>query len=219
MRKVVVAIAAIALTSAGMANATITIGSVTPGTDPYTGPAPTFDFNTPGTTPTTSCPSCVISTGTSSGLYAQPFGSDGGYFSTGPSTTSPTYIDLTSFGDIDSLSLLWGSVDDYNTIYFYDSSFNLLGSFGGSSIYNPANGDQTDPNTNPVVTFNLDGGDQSAFSYLGFTSGSNAFEIDNIHISSAVPEPGTWALMLFGFGGIGFSMRRRRALPKPAQLA
>lgn len=27
---------------------------------------------------------------------------------------------------------------------------------------------------------------------------------------AAVPEPGTWALMLLGFGAVGFSMRRRR---------
>ncbi|GAA4000751.1 hypothetical protein GCM10022211_09130 [Sphingomonas humi] len=29
--------------------------------------------------------------------------------------------------------------------------------------------------------------------------------------TAAVPEPGTWALMLIGFGAVGFSMRRRRA--------
>lgn len=29
-------------------------------------------------------------------------------------------------------------------------------------------------------------------------------------ISGAVPEPATWAMMLLGFGGIGYSMRRRR---------
>jgi hypothetical protein len=28
---------------------------------------------------------------------------------------------------------------------------------------------------------------------------------------AAVPEPGTWALMLLGFGAVGFSMRRRRS--------
>jgi hypothetical protein len=28
---------------------------------------------------------------------------------------------------------------------------------------------------------------------------------------AAVPEPGTWALMLLGFGAVGFAMRRRRA--------
>nr|WP_314445824.1 FxDxF family PEP-CTERM protein [uncultured Sphingomonas sp.] len=27
---------------------------------------------------------------------------------------------------------------------------------------------------------------------------------------AAVPEPGTWAMMLLGFGAVGFSMRRRR---------
>ena len=34
----------------------------------------------------------------------------------------------------------------------------------------------------------------------------------------AVPEPATWAMMLLGFGGIGFAMRRRRQ-PVLAQLA
>jgi hypothetical protein len=34
----------------------------------------------------------------------------------------------------------------------------------------------------------------------------------------AVPEPGTWALMLVGFGGIGLAMRRRRR-PVLAQVA
>jgi hypothetical protein len=30
-------------------------------------------------------------------------------------------------------------------------------------------------------------------------------------ITAAVPEPGTWAMMLIGFGAIGFSMRRSRS--------
>ena len=38
-------------------------------------------------------------------------------------------------------------------------------------------------------------------------------------ISSAVPEPATWAMMLFGFGAIGFSMRRRRSLMHLTQFA
>lgn len=29
-------------------------------------------------------------------------------------------------------------------------------------------------------------------------------------VNAAVPEPATWAMMLVGFGGIGFAMRRRR---------
>jgi hypothetical protein len=29
-------------------------------------------------------------------------------------------------------------------------------------------------------------------------------------VVASVPEPGTWAMMIIGFGGIGYSMRRRR---------
>jgi PEP-CTERM motif len=35
---------------------------------------------------------------------------------------------------------------------------------------------------------------------------------------NAVPEPGTWAMMLLGFGAAGYAMRRRRA-PALAQVA
>jgi hypothetical protein len=218
MRKfALTAIAAASLMAlTGTANATISITSITPGTDPYSGPAPTYDFDTVGTTPTTSGGG-VITTGTSSGLYAQPYGSVGNYYSVGPSTSSPGLIDLTGFGDIFSLSLLWGSVDSYNTLYFLDSGLNILQSFSGNDIFNPANGNQTDPNTNPVVLFSLDGGSESSFAWLGMTSTQNAFEIDDIAVNG-VPEPGTWAMMLLGFGAIGFAMRRSRRKPL-AQLA
>jgi PEP-CTERM motif len=40
----------------------------------------------------------------------------------------------------------------------------------------------------------------------------------SITIRQAVPEPATWAMMLLGFGAVGFAMRRRRA-PVLAQVA
>lgn len=47
------------------------------------------------------------------------------------------------------------------------------------------------------------------FSFSGQAGGNNS--IDNLEaITGAVPEPSTWAMMLIGFGGIGYSMRRRR---------
>lgn len=42
--------------------------------------------------------------------------------------------------------------------------------------------------------------------------GDEGWGIDNINFTydaAAVPEPGTWAMMLAGFGAIGFAMRRR----------
>ena len=35
-------------------------------------------------------------------------------------------------------------------------------------------------------------------------------ETDNVAFLAAVPEPSTWAMMLLGFGAVGYSMRRRR---------
>lgn len=49
-------------------------------------------------------------------------------------------------------------------------------------------------------TFNLSG---------GFTAGPATLTITRAAVA-AVPEPGTWAMMLLGFGAIGASMRRRR---------
>ena len=39
-----------------------------------------------------------------------------------------------------------------------------------------------------------------------------------VTVTPAVPEPGTWAMMLMGFGAAGYAMRRRRA-PVLAQAA
>lgn len=62
--------------------------------------------------------------------------------------------------------------------------------------------------------------------YLGFDDQISRASDDNHDdfivravISSPVPEPGTWAMMLIGFGAIGASMRRRRVgayLPQAA---
>jgi len=40
-----------------------------------------------------------------------------------------------------------------------------------------------------------------------------------VAVVAAVPEPATWAMMLIGFGGIGYSMRRRRKSTAIAQFA
>jgi hypothetical protein len=44
----------------------------------------------------------------------------------------------------------------------------------------------------------------------GVHGGPETFAIVNLNRPTGVPEPATWAMMLLGFGGIGFAMRRGR---------
>jgi hypothetical protein len=53
-----------------------------------------------------------------------------------------------------------------------------------------------------------------SFFTIAFQNGDtgSGFTLDNIRLNatSSVPEPATWAMMLFGFGAVGFAMRRRK---------
>ncbi len=51
-----------------------------------------------------------------------------------------------------------------------------------------------------------------------FSPGSSNFVTANSSLVAAVPEPASWAMMLLGFGAIGFAMRRKRII-SPALLA
>ena len=53
---------------------------------------------------------------------------------------------------------------------------------------------------------------------MGTLTGANGAYSGTLNVSNAVPEPATWAMMLLGFGGMGFVMRRRRN-PVLAQIA
>ncbi|CAA9493801.1 MAG: hypothetical protein AVDCRST_MAG91-687 [uncultured Sphingomonadaceae bacterium] len=44
---------------------------------------------------------------------------------------------------------------------------------------------------------------------VGIASQIIDFSLAEVSVSSAVPEPGAWAMMLVGFGAVGFAMRRR----------
>lgn len=50
-------------------------------------------------------------------------------------------------------------------------------------------------------------------------SSNSSTQIVSGQIQAAVPEPGTWAMMLIGFGGMGVALRRRRKLSTIAQIA
>jgi hypothetical protein len=54
---------------------------------------------------------------------------------------------------------------------------------------------------------------------FSLSSSRNSAEIDNLAVGSAVPEPTTWAMMLVGFGAVGFAMRRGRRTKALLQVA
>ena len=66
------------------------------------------------------------------------------------------------------------------------------------------------------ANFNLVSGNAYTLRFQGLSTGpDNTAFIDRVSLayvgpSGAVPEPGAWALMIAGFGGVGAMLRRRR---------
>ena len=203
MKKFLLLSAVMALALPTAANAGVVLTSQN-GSDPYIGPAPTFDFETP----TPEYTGGVVRNTSPSGVSAQPFGSTGNYATSGPTDGIGT-LSLRAFGDIDLISFIWGSIDPYNTLEVLDEAGNLLAFFTGTTVIASANGDQSNPATNRLVTLTFTGADRGSVDSLRFASTQNAFEFDKVSVG-AVPEPTTWMLMLMGMAGIGFSMRRKR---------
>ena len=199
---------AICLASVGLTlpvNAAVSI-SATDGNAVYAGPTPTYDFETPAPFTATN-----IFNMSSSGIRAAPLGSTGFFGSVGPSDGTPGFLNLATFVGIRSISLLWGSVDAYNTLFVIRRDGSVMSSFTGSAVSSPANGNQTLQSTNPIATLSFTDADRFDVGGLRFASSQNAFEFDNVSIA-AVPEPATWLMMIAGFGLIGGLMRRRNGL-------
>ena len=103
----------------------------------------------------------------------------------------------------DYFGLLWGSVDGYNTLAFYDGA-TLVGSVTGSNVTASPNGNQ---GVNGTLYVNISS--TLPFNRVVATATQYAFEFDNIAFNRAeVPEPGTLALL--GLGLLGVSAARRR---------
>jgi hypothetical protein len=146
-----------------------------------------------------------------SGITAQPPGSKGNFLSVGTSgnQNGPIEVNLTAM-PAKYYGFLWGSPDGYNHVAFYNGD-TLLKTLSGSDVFtnpNPANGFQgAFPNGQYFNAF-ADGNEQ--ITRVVFRSAGNAFETDN-HAVMAVPEPGTYAMLLAGLGAVGFIARRRKA--------
>jgi hypothetical protein len=196
-----------------------------------------FDTLIPGNVTTTLVPSGITvafqpdgqpTIGTNSGLYAAPFlsGSNGfGFGSLGGNqpdgvdatpylTTGSTgafggaSVTLTLPGLERYLGLLWGSVDAYNTLSFYNGA-TLVGVVTGSDVTGSPNGDQ---GVNGTLYVNINADAASAFDRVVATSSQYAFEFDNVAFNrNPIPEPASLALLGAGLAGLGIVRRRKRA--------
>jgi PEP-CTERM motif len=149
------------------------------------------------------------------GLYATPYGDTTNYMAVlGGGSEQISYSSpKTSFG------LYWGSVDNYNSLSFYNGD-TLVATVTGGDVDPPmsANGGQTDYASNGYVWITA----LPQFDRVIAASGSNSFEFDNViggvgvgfpTASTAVPEPSTWAMLLVGFSGLGYAALRRKRVP------
>jgi hypothetical protein len=111
---------------------------------------------------------------------------------------------------LSTASFYWGSVDAYNFVDILDGSGTVIRTIGGADLP-MANGNQTAPATNRRVFLAFDPADLAMA--LRLRSNGVAFEFDSIAAAAnagAVPEPATWALLVTGFGMVGFALRRRK---------
>jgi hypothetical protein len=136
------------------------------------------------------------------GKYAEPYFDKTNYLA----ILGGSHETIKYHHDMDRFGLYWGSIDDYNSIKFYDGK-TLVAKITGADIipvYLPGGlGAQQDFGANRYLEFT----DLPWFNRVVLSSSSNSFEVDNI--SAGAPELSTWAMMLVGFAGIGFVAYRR----------
>jgi hypothetical protein len=203
-----------------------------------------FDALAPGSQSTTLLPSGITisfqtdahaTLGSASGLYAAPYlsGANGGGFGTGggnqaAGSDTTVYITSGSTGSFATaqvtlqfpsseqyFGLLWGSVDAYNTLSFYNGS-TLIGSVTGGDVTSSPNGDQG-VNGTLYVNINATGG--AAFDRVVMISSQYAFEFDDVAFNPTpisrlagdpVPEPMSFGVLAIGLLGTVLVRRQKR---------
>jgi hypothetical protein len=128
------------------------------------------------------------------GRYVDLDGSTGAQNPAGRIATNTTF----AAGNYKLTFNLGGSTrGDTNTVEVKLGSFTQLITLGSAAGF-----------TSQSFLFSTTGGKLS-FANLG-NSDNLGLILDNVQVASGVPEPGTWAMMLLGFVGLGYLGARRR---------
>ena len=189
---------------AGAVSFTSSLGAPDPGIGP--GQTLVVTFDAPAAAGYTWTGGLLTASGSSSGVYATPAMNNTvfGYVSSAHIPNTAT-LDTP---DLRSISFYWGSIDTYNLVEVLDAGGNVIFSVSGGD-FSVADGNQFVPATNMRVFFKAQAGE--VISGLRLTSTGVAFEFDDF-AATAVPEPATWAMLIAGFGLVGYALRRRRTM-------
>lgn len=117
-------------------------------------------------------------------------------------------------------SISFGFDTDLGKLYTLIFKYSVIGS-GSGTLTASVDGNTFNVSQNGVTgnaalnfttaTFNFLGtGNNTSLVFSSPSSANNRDPLLDFVSLSAVPEPGTWMLMLLGFGAIGFSMRSRK---------
>jgi hypothetical protein len=166
-------------------------------------------------------PDGQVVNGSLSTQYAAPYLSGGngtgfGAPSDGPDTTNyitaggtaNSFAKLVLPGQEKYFGLLWGSVDDFNTLELYNGN-TLVGTITGTAVTASPNGDQGVNGTLYVNIYSTE-----SFDTVIARSSQHAFEFDNIAYNPSNPVPEPLTLSLFGAGLAGLGLMRRRSSRK-----
>lgn len=213
------ALAAILVLIPGLVQAQFNISAQIGGTPNMSATLLNFDGSLPSLV--TLAGNAYLVTGTLAGNYSAPYfsGSTAAFFgespANGPDASQYIAVEYSASATFSFSSpqeyfgLLWGSVDPYNDLTFYNSQGAVIGTVTGSDVADPTG------STGPDGTYYVNITSSTPFSEVVATS-EKSFELDDVAYSAKllpVPEPPSGAFMAWGLA-IGFVAIAHKQAPK-----